>query len=254
MGKPDTPQIERARASRRLPAPKQSLDASAAQALHDELDRLIRLRRIFERARRDPDFHYFRRAPSPSARRDPFRPRKRIEESYAWGLCLYQQGLDFIARVIGDEALGTAQRAFDVEAALSSGWEQQHFLTDLLPLLPHRVSHVIKHRLVAVLWLHAKLANARVRKSAYLEVGDAYGRGPETIRAWTKQCAAAFGEGALAKARDRTVELGPEAIFRFVFGQGAGPKSLADCGRLFKECCRATKRDRRTGRPKQKVV
>jgi hypothetical protein len=206
--------------------------------LHIELDRLLRQRAIFERARSDPKFRYFK----------PVREhRLRISEEVAWATQLNLAGLEFAARLMGDDSLGLIQPPLDVDALASKSPELRAFVARFRPLLPHRSRDAAKHRIVAVLWLRALLPRYLYKKSARMEVGDAYGRGAQTICGWEAQ----YHEAALEFA-PAVQALDPRYFYELVFRKGGGPRSLRDCGKAFRNWLRATKQIRISGRPAKK--
>ena len=208
--------------------------------LHLELDRLLRQRALFERARSDSKFRYFKRVRE---------HRLRISEEVAWATQLNLEGLEFAARLIGDDALGLLQPPADVDALVSKSPELGALLARFRPLLPHRSRDAAKHRIVAVLWMRALLPRYLYKKSARMEVGEAYGRGAQTICGWEAQ----YHEVVLEFERE-VQALDPRYFYELVFRKGAGPRSLGDCGKAFKNWLRATRQSRISGRPAKKSL
>jgi hypothetical protein len=206
--------------------------------LHIELDRLLRQRVLFERARTDPKFRYFK----------PVKEhRLRISEEVAWAAQLNLAVVEFAARLIGDDALGLVQPPADLDALVSKSPDLRALMARFRPLLPHRSCDAAKHRIVAVLWLRAMLPRHRYKKTARMEVGEAYGRGAQTICGWE----AHYQEAAL-KFAPEVQDLEPRYFYELVFRKRAGPRSLQDCGKAYRAWLQATRQIRISGRPAKK--
>lgn len=234
------------------PAPKRqrkrhrrgALSIEAREELHAALDRILDTRNFYERARVDPSFRRFKPVKELPA------SAPRVSEALVEAKILFDQGLSFIAEVIGEEVLLLMQPDIDVERAARREAGLRSLFIRLAPLLRTGRRRLAMHQLVALLWLSRKIRDGRNNKGAKGELGDAYGLGKDAIPKWEKACRKALGSKV-----DQTLEfaesLRAELFFAAVFGIDHGTKSLAECAEAYHACARSLRRSQRRGRPRE---